>query len=1318
MRRGFVVFSRVSFLFVFVLSLIPFQSASAAANLTITPITWNVIGLDSNNVNTGPNNFPVGARVCNTGDAPATNVSANFVWDSTNALIDLRPGSLNPISIPALNDGDCYDFYFEVEITRNAAAYYTTRRYHIDVTADLGISVSTPQPREVYVERLVSQNRNSTLDVLLDGVSVAPGGMMALVMGETYTITLVAKTATNGYEQIESFINFPNTIFQVLGVNATYSAESSATMNPPYDTLYGDACVWENDPNSPKYRSCLSTGKAGGNITVQYTVRIIGGAGSSNILNTLVYDFSGASYHYNSDFSVGRRIAAIIDPSLVTIAKNFNPDPTNEGGISKLTFTLTNPNAAPVSGVSFTDNFPNAPGAMVVAGPPNASTSGCGTPTFSPMAGSASISFSNGTIAANGTCAVSVNVTVPVDGVYNNTSGNVFVGNMDTGNNASDSLTVTDAPPLPACVPGIEIATWNFPTGGSPTNPAPSSPLEASATANAGSGLSPSIDLLNTAGAGTGSWASNFLIVGTPLVLANHQYFEFAIDTTGFQEVTLQFSAQRSAQGSQNIQLYYGSTAPGTASTVYTLGSQGSWINFGPTTLNTGLNPNGITYFRLYVYNAGQNTNGHFIYLDGVRFTGCGIPYPTLAKSFSPDPIAVGGASTLSFTVANTSPVALTDLTFTDILPAGVTVVNSGPTAVCGGGSVSTTAPDTIVFAGGSLAANTSCNISLPVTVTTAGPHTNVSGFISGTYTSGGTPSTVTNTTLTGFSTDTITAILPPTISKLFAPNPILGSGTSTLTFTIENPNNDQPLSGVAFTDPFPAGMTVASPTGASTSGCGAPVFSPTAGAGSISFSNGSIAAGETCTVIVNVTAPTAGSYINNTGSVTATINGSPVGTDTATDTLVVNAPNPSIHLLKQVSTGPTGPWSTFIPVTPGTNVYYQFTVENTGDVPISPVSLTDNTLNVSACNTAWESLTLQVADADDDDHIATCVVGPVSAQEGSHTNTATATGTYNGTPYISTDSAATYATPELTLTKNAAEAYFAVEGDIINYDYLVENTGEVSLLGPVTVTDDKTSVTCPAVNTVGDNDNYLDPGESIICTATYTVLTGDVTAGFVANTATASVDGVDSNEDGVTVPRQLPDLTVTKTNNTSNTGAVGVSFNWILTVNNTGFLAAAFTDGQTLLSDSLPAGATYGAPTPGGFTGIINSGNISCSIDGSNILTCTADGADVTIGATTGSFTVTLPVTPTTGGNLENTAAVDPNNNIAEINETNNTGSNTVFVASPGLNLIKEVSSDNATWVNNVNVPVGDPAYYRIRVQNTGNILLTGLTVDDGMAG
>src|SRR5262249_51517365 len=60
-----------------------------AAQLTVTPITWNIIGLDSNNVTAGPDTFPVGVRVANTGNAAATNVQTNYVWDSTNSFINL-----------------------------------------------------------------------------------------------------------------------------------------------------------------------------------------------------------------------------------------------------------------------------------------------------------------------------------------------------------------------------------------------------------------------------------------------------------------------------------------------------------------------------------------------------------------------------------------------------------------------------------------------------------------------------------------------------------------------------------------------------------------------------------------------------------------------------------------------------------------------------------------------------------------------------------------------------------------------------------------------------------------------------------------------------------------------------------------------------------------------------------------------------------------------------------------------------------------------------------------------------------------------------
>ena len=115
---------------------------TAFAGLTITPTTWNVIGLDSNNPNTGPASYPVGVRVCNTGGAAVTNVTGTFTWDSFNTYINLTGPST--INVPTLAAGGCVDFYFTATVTRTSSAYNATRRYHITVTGDAVSSVTSP----------------------------------------------------------------------------------------------------------------------------------------------------------------------------------------------------------------------------------------------------------------------------------------------------------------------------------------------------------------------------------------------------------------------------------------------------------------------------------------------------------------------------------------------------------------------------------------------------------------------------------------------------------------------------------------------------------------------------------------------------------------------------------------------------------------------------------------------------------------------------------------------------------------------------------------------------------------------------------------------------------------------------------------------------------------------------------------------------------------------------------------------------------------------------------------------------------------------
>jgi LPXTG-site transpeptidase (sortase) family protein len=1291
----------------------------AAANLTITPITWNVIGLDSNNVNVGPNHFPVGARVCNTGDVAATNLSATFIWDTSNSYINIRPGTSSTLTVSSLAAGSCTDFYFEVEITRNAAAYDTTRDYHITVTATGGLSVSTPTPRTLYVEHLVSQSRNAVTDVqygtsLGSLTSVAAGGTMTLVVGNTYYIKLIGFTATNGYEQLESFINFPNTIFQVLSVNSTYTADTSAYVSSPNDKAYGDACKWENDPGSPNYRACLDVGKVGGNITVTYQVKILQvPATNPEPLSTLVYDFSGSSYHYNSDFSASTRYAYIVNASLT---KSFSPKTINPGGTSTLTFVITNPGTTSISSVNFTDNLPSN---VTISGT-TVTYSGCGgSPSPSTVTnGATSLSFSNITVSGLSTCTIGVTVTSSTNGTYNNTTSNLLLGTTDTGSSGSDTLVVSSQPAPPSsCTTPSTIATWTMPTigqgsGGPPPPYTTKASDVSSATASAaltGAGS----QTINAAGNPANDWniTDAWSTAVIPPGVASGPYFQFSLDTSNYGGAHISFDFDLEANGdwasNTNNHIYIYSSADGTTySLVASLGNangviKGTWVT-GVAAATAASTSTSTTYFRVTADSRSGSQATSSVRLDNVTITGCPRPIvPTMSKSFSPTTIGTGTTSTLTFTLTNpNTTTSLTGVSFSDVLPSGLTVT-SGTSAACGTGTLTRTSPRTISLSGGTLAASGTCTINVTVTGATAGAYTNTSSSISSTETG---PNTTGGANV-GYGQANLTVIDPPVIAKSFTANPIFTNGTTTLSFTITNPNTSTALTGVNFSDSLPSGLVVDTPNGLSNT-CGG-TATAIAGSSTVSLSGVSLAASSSCTVSVSVKGTTAGLKTN---SVTVTSTNGGTGNTSTADVLVKDA-TPLISLLKQVGSSSSGPWTSFLAVSAGANVYYKFTVENTGDVALTSVNVSDPTVSTAGCS--WTDgdgtplaapFNLPVADANDN-QIATCVLGPFTAASGSHPNTATASGTYNSTTVTDT-STATYGTPALTLVKSVTESNFTTAGNLLHYSYLVTNSGYVSLLGPVTVTDDKATVTCPAVSTVGDGDAWLDVGESLTCTATYTVTAGDVTTGSVTNTASATAGGTTSNTDSKTV--SVPsDLTVTKTNNVSGSLALGGAFNWTITVSNASATGlAVFTNGQTILSDSLPAGPTYGAPSAGSFSGITNSANINCTIS-SGTLSCTASGASVTIGAG-GSFAVSFSVTPASAGSLSNTATVDPNASVTETNEANNTGSDTVTVVAPPS--ISKNFSPDPIFVNGTSVLT-----FTITNPNTGTAL-TGVGFTDAL--
>ncbi|MCA1711843.1 MAG: hypothetical protein LC789_09515 [Actinobacteria bacterium] len=151
---------------------------------------------------------------------------------------------------------------------------------------------------------------------------------------------------------------------------------------------------------------------------------------------------------------------------------------------------------------------------------------------------------------------------------------------------------------------------------------------------------------------------------------------------------------------------------------------------------------------------------------------------------------------------------------------------------------------------------------------------------------------------------------------------------------------------------------------------------------------------------------------------------------------------------------------------------------------------------------------------------------------------------------------------PALSLVKKASPPTYDSVGDTITYSYEVKNTGNVPLAGPVTVTDDKATVTCPALPAGG-----LVVGATTTCTASYTITQADLNAGSVTNKATASANGTHSNQDTATVTAdQTKTLLLDKTASPATYNSVGDVISYAYEVTNTGNVTLA---GPVTVSDN-----------------------------------------------------------------------------------------------------------------------------------------------------
>jgi len=271
---------------------------------------------------------------------------------------------------------------------------------------------------------------------------------------------------------------------------------------------------------------------------------------------------------------------------------------------------------------------------------------------------------------------------------------------------------------------------------------------------------------------------------------------------------------------------------------------------------------------------------------------------------------------------------------------------------------------------------------------------------------------------------------------------------------------------------------------------------------------------------------------------------------------------------------------------------------------------------------------------------------------------------------------------------KSATPATYDHVGQVISYSYVLTNTGNVTLSGPFTVTDNKATVSCPDTAS-------LVHGASITCAATYTITQADLDAGSVTNTATGhgffGETPIDSNVATATVTAVAhPAIHIMKTASPASLPVGGGSVTYTYVVTNPGNVALS----SVTVTDVI-SGTSTAACTP---TGLVKTGgNQDANLDPGE----------------TWTYTCTKTITVSTS----NTAVATGHLGEGSVSST---ASATVSVATPAPTLViaKAVTGNTNGTDAILNVPsakVGDTLTFTL-TYTLGNGPVTNAVITDVM--
>jgi len=197
---------------------------------------------------------------------------------------------------------------------------------------------------------------------------------------------------------------------------------------------------------------------------------------------------------------------------------------------------------------------------------------------------------------------------------------------------------------------------------------------------------------------------------------------------------------------------------------------------------------------------------------------------------------------------------------WSDVFPPGIAVsVDEGIVSnTCGGDLVALPGDDGAVLTSGSIAPYSSCAVVVNTVGTNAFTVENHSGTVASANASDGLDATGSLTITSG------TLLSAPVVTTAFTPVSVEEGGTSQLTISLTNGNDDD-VRDVSFTDIYPVGLVNA--TNAILSECGGTVTAASQ-SGFMHLVGGTVPLHGGCTVVLNVVATRAGTFQNATGAI------------------------------------------------------------------------------------------------------------------------------------------------------------------------------------------------------------------------------------------------------------------------------------------------------------------------------------------------------------------------------------------------------------------------------------------------------------------